>query len=92
MAHGVTENRQTLATKTEASMIDLMCLIQPLLSSPLRNIDMEGFCSSHTSHITSTHTAQSVYQWGKRSRSVVTLTHTVLWPTVYIQIKRIYVH
>ena len=29
-------------------MMDLMCLIQPLLSSPLRNVDMDGFCSSHT--------------------------------------------
>ena len=51
---------ETLATKTEASMTDFMCLIQPELSSPLRNMDMEGFCSSHTTHH---HTTQHIISY-----------------------------
>ncbi len=38
----------TLAMKAEVSMTALICLSQPLLSSPDRNAFIDGFFSSHT--------------------------------------------
>ena len=41
-------HKQTLATKTEASMMALICLSQPLDSNPLRYADMEFVLVSNT--------------------------------------------